>query len=123
MAYKTSHRLVGELAETRRLMRLGQKDLAELLGVSRTTISSWESSSPPRWIELLCSGLKASRVLPHIGLPITGTELIQARKALGYNQMEFAQRLAMSRSTISRWESDTPPRWVSFAIASLAFKD
>lgn len=113
----------GPLHSCRKTLGLSQCELGELLGVSRNTIRSWEVGAGPRFIGLLCRGLKAYRVLPQIGVVYSGACLAEARQRLGLHQEELGVLLGVSRPTLSRWENDTPPRWVSFAIAALAFSD
>ncbi|HDS1721576.1 helix-turn-helix domain-containing protein [Pseudomonas putida] len=113
----------GLLRSCRKAIGLSQQELGDLLGVSRNTIRSWEIGKEPRFLLLLCKGLKAHYVLPHIGVELSGGCLSALRSRLGFHQEQLAEQLGVSRPTLSRWENDTPPRWVSFAVTALAFKD
>lgn len=113
----------GPLKSCRKAMGLSQEELGELLGVSRNTIRSWEVGKEPRFLLSLCKGLKAYAILPHIAIELSGACLAQLRARMGLHQERLAERLGVSRPTLSRWENDTPPRWVSFAITALAFED
>lgn len=113
----------GLLRSCRKTIGLSQHELGELLGVSRNTIRSWEVGKEPRFLALLCKGLRAFAVLPHIAIELSGSCLAQLRTRMGLHQEQLAEQLGVSRPTVSRWENDTPPRWVSFAITALAFTD
>lgn len=113
----------GLLRSCRKAIGLSQNELGDLLGVSRNTIRSWEVGNEPRFLPPLCKGLKAYAILPHIALEMSGACLAQMRARMGLHQEHLAEQLGVSRPTLSRWENDTPPRWVSFAMTALAFKD
>lgn len=113
----------GLLRSCRKAIALSQQELGDLLGVSRNTIRSWEVGKEPRYLALLCQGLKAHYLLPHIVIDLSGSCLSDLRSRLGLHQDQLADQLGVSRPTLSRWENDTPPRWVSFAVTALAFKD
>lgn len=121
MAKKYTPPLTG-LAGARNALGVNQAELAVMLGVSRTTVSNWENSSERQpWLSLVCQGLYASRIIPSISEPMTGADLAAARSLFGLDQEAFGRKLGVSRTTISRWENDTPPLWLSYAIATLAF--
>lgn len=113
----------GALRSCRKAIGLSQQELGDLLGVSRNTIHSWEVSKEPPFIAPLCKGLKAYAVLPHLAVELSGACLAQMRTRMGLYQEHLAEELGVSRPTLSRWENETPPRWVSFAITAIAFKD
>lgn len=104
-------------------MGMSQQELGDLLGVSRNTIRSWEIAKEPKFLVPLCKGLKAYYLLPHIAVELSGGCLSALRSRMGLHQDQLADQLGVSRPTLSRWENDTPPRWVSFAVTALAFKD
>jgi transcriptional regulator with XRE-family HTH domain len=114
---------LGGLRESRKRLGLTQQELGDLLGVSRNTLRSWETVNEPRYLWLVVKGLRAYKVLPMIGAVYSGPCLSEARLRLGMHQDELATRLGISRPTLSRWENDTPPRWISFAISALAFME
>ena len=113
----------GALKTCRKDLGLSQQELGELLGVSRNTIRAWELGKEPRFLTLLCKGLKAYRVLPHTFIEFSGSCLADARGRMGLRQDQLAESLGLSRATLSRYENDTPPRWLILAIAALAFTD
>lgn len=110
------------LKSFRKSTGMSQTELAHILDSSRSTIGNWELRTAPAWVELACRGVRAAQVFPHIILPLCGPSLAAARSQLGLNQEELADELAVTRSSISRWENGSPPRWVAFAILTLAFK-
>ena len=111
----------GLLRSCRKALGMSQQELGDLLAVSRNTVRSWEVGKEPKFLSLLCRGLRAYRVLPHIDVNLTGPCLAEIRTRLGFHQDQLAERIGVSRPTLSRWEQGTPPRWVSFAITALAF--
>lgn len=113
----------GALRTCRKSLGLSQQELGELLGVSRNTIRSWELGKEPGFLPLLCRGLNAYRVLPHIFIEFSGACLASARGRMKLRQDQLAERLGLSRTTLSRYENDTPPRWLIIAVAALAFTD
>lgn len=113
----------GLLRSCRKTIGLSQQELGDLLGVSRNTVRSWEVGKEPQFLPHLCKGLIAYVVLPHIAIELSGGCLSTIRSRMRLHQEQLAEQLGVSRSTLSRWENDTPPRWVSFAITALAFKD
>jgi len=40
---------------------------------------------------------------------VTGIEITRARELVGENYSQFARRLGVDRTTITRWEKDGPP--------------
>jgi transcriptional regulator with XRE-family HTH domain len=113
----------GLLRSTRKALGITQQELGDLLGASRNTIRSWEVGSEPKFLPPLCRGLKAYRALPHIAVELTGPCLAAIRLRMGLYQDQLSELIGVSRPTLSRWENDTPPRWVSFAITAIAFSE
>ncbi|HEJ4408131.1 TPA: transcriptional regulator [Pseudomonas aeruginosa] len=112
-----------ELRAVRKTLGLSQEQLGELLSVSRNTIRSWETGAGPSFCLLMCRGLRAFKVFPHLFVDMTGPCLADARSRLGFHQDELAEKLCISRPTLSRWENGTPPGWVKFALIALVFLD
>lgn len=113
----------GLLKATRKALGLSQQELGEALGVSRNTIRSWEKDRERDFLRHVCRGLRACRIMPHLEPEATGQSVAAVRAGMRLHQDEFSSLLGVTRSTVSRWENDTPPRWVSFALLSLAFTD
>tara|TARA_R110002124_G_scaffold128157_10_gene288625 strand:+ start:3896 stop:4231 length:336 start_codon:yes stop_codon:yes gene_type:complete len=104
---------------------LTQKELAELLSVSRTTIGAWEKIQNEEWLKNLCVGICTSFAIPSLGLvqSLSGSQLIEVRSKHGWDQQALASRLSVSRSTISRWENGVPPNWAAYAVMSITFRE
>ena len=100
-----------------------REQLAEHLEVSRSTLYEWDEMGAPYWVEYALNGLRAALVLPHLAIPMLGPDLMRARTALKLSQADFSHRLGISRRTVSRWENDTPPSWLSYAVIALAILD
>lgn len=111
------------LKRTRQRLNLSQSDLGRDLGVCRNTIRSWEAGTDRVFIFHICRGLQATSVMPHLFHLLTGPCLAEARGRMGLQQDQLAELVGVSRSTISRWEKDTPPLWLSYALLSLIFQD
>ncbi|WP_082534457.1 MULTISPECIES: helix-turn-helix domain-containing protein [Pseudomonas] len=118
---KTQH--FGLLKSTRKTLGLSQHELGVALGVSRNTVRSWEGCREDDFLRHICRGLRECRIMPHLETVATGQSVAAVRAGMRLHQDEFSALLGVSRSTVSRWENDTPPRWVSFALLSLAFTD
>ena len=110
-----------DMHHARKWLGLSQQQLGELLDVSRNTFRSWEAGKGPAFLPLLCRGLRAYKALPHLFIDLTGPCLADMRTRIGMNQEQLASRLSVSRPSVSRWENDTPPKWVVFAVTALAF--
>lgn len=122
MAQRKPHHF-GLLKATRKALGLSQHELGVALGISRNTIRSWENGREKGFLRHVCRGLRACSIMPHLEPETTGQSVAAVRAGLRLHQDELADLLGVTRYTISRWENDTPPRWVSFVLLSLAFMD
>ncbi|MCF5371338.1 helix-turn-helix domain-containing protein [Pseudomonas syringae] len=111
------------LRACRKDLGLTQQELGDLLGVSRNTLRAWELGKEPAFLPHVCCGLRAYKRLPHIFIAYSGGCLVEARKRFGMHQDQLAALLGVSRPTLSRWENDTPPAWITFAVSALAFTE
>ena len=96
---------LGDHIRAARLDRgLFQKDVAQMVGVSTDTVTTWEKnrSNPDLWA--------LPRVLKFLGYDpretdeSMGGQLVRARQALGMSQKELAHFLRVDPSTLSKWE-------------------
>lgn len=105
------------LKALRRRLGLTQAGLARRLAVDDSTVRGWEvGEHPPR----LRSGVALDALFRDVGLansspeegPNSFAERVRtARRARGWDQVELARRLGVSRETVSEWERDrTSPR-------------
>ncbi|NVL50000.1 helix-turn-helix domain-containing protein [Pseudomonas syringae pv. actinidiae] len=87
----------GLLRSCRKTISMSQQELGELLGVSRNTIRSWELGKEPRFLEILCIGLRAHYILPHTAIELSGSCLSALRARMGLQQDQLAAALGVSR--------------------------
>lgn len=100
---------------------LKQTDLAAAFGVSEGTYRQWENGQPQAWLRLACKGYAFCLTAGLADTIWTGHQLEQARKRMSLTQTELAVSLDLSRATIGRYESGSPPRWMAYAAMALAF--
>ena len=97
---------VGDHIRKRRLgLKLLQKDVAEQLGVDKTSVFNWEGnrSSPEiRYMPAIIGFLGYNNPLP-AAHTLSG-QLVRQRKGLGLSQKESAERLGVDPSTLAKWE-------------------
>lgn len=95
---------------------LGQTDLAKLLGVTKSTVSSWESGRFTPSIEKINKLAEIFNIEPKLllsepplidkpeePLPL-GDALRLARKLSGIKQEEVAKKFNLAQSTVAAWE-------------------
>lgn len=115
---------LGELlAIFRKRLQLRQEDLAERVGVSRVTISSWErGEAVPTADNLgrlaaelgvspqdLHEAVAADNSTPHPGVVQLARALKVARVAAGLSQIDVAEKVGRTRQSVSSWErADVP---------------
>jgi DNA-binding transcriptional regulator YiaG len=120
------------LRSMRDRLELTQRDLAELVQVSPTTIASWESGSTKPTLENM-GALSAVREMTEaevnsalgregLSRPLSADEIRAIRLRLGVSQAKFGKLLGVSTNTVSGWEKGrTSPRERSLrAINELA---
>lgn len=100
----------GHARKLRRLKRMTQTQLAEVIGVARVTIHYWEAGTTApnaghmkRLREVLGAG--------HLDLHSDGggPDLRDLRRAAGLTQVQAAERMRVSSSSIRRWEHGKHP--------------
>jgi DNA-binding transcriptional regulator YiaG len=108
----------GDIRELRERLGLTQKDMAELLEVSSSSITNWEAgrATPGRKsrkrIEQLheMSAEEAKQELDSIRRPqveFSPREIRGIRKEMDLSQAEFGEKLGVSPGTVSNWETGT----------------
>jgi transcriptional regulator with XRE-family HTH domain len=81
-----------------------QKDVAEQLGVDKTSVFNWEANTSKPEIRYMPAIL---RFLGYNPLPAAngwGERLVRQRTTLGLSQKEVAKHLSVDPSTLARWE-------------------
>ena len=121
-AARKRRRRLGEnpLKDTRAAIGISQKELAEELGLARTTIISAEQADPKPWILLACVGLGGIRLSGDRVGQLSGPRLTRIRTDMGLSAEELANRLGYAPSTINTWERSSPPLWAHPALVGLA---
>ncbi|KZN20835.1 MULTISPECIES: helix-turn-helix transcriptional regulator [Pseudomonas] len=109
------------LRQYRDALKLKQTDLAAAFGVSEGTYRLWEKGQVEAWLRLACKGYAFCVRAGLDGATWTGDHLVEIRNRMEMTQLDLALALGLSRATIGRYEADTPPRWVTFAVMALAF--
>ena len=96
-----------ELVRIRTLRGMTQRESAAQIGVNQTTLARWERD------ERLPRGERLSKLKRFLGLPVLqedlstlGKQIRAKRLDLGLTQRQFAERLGVTRHTISMWETD-----------------
>ena len=96
---------VGDHIRKRRLgLKLFQKDVAEQLGVEKTSIANWECNRSIPEIRYMPAIID---FLGYDPLPPANTlaeQLVRKRTSLGLSQDESAKRLGVDPSTLAKWE-------------------
>ncbi len=111
-----------DLAALREAFRLSQQQVAEILGVHRTTVIDWEKGNQPNWLHLACLGIPTTLVLRSAVSALTAEDLISARGYLNLEQAELASHLGVHVRTVRTWESKTPPTWLPIALIGLSLQ-
>lgn len=105
-AYPKTLKTLGDHLRKRRLdLKLLQKDIAQKLGVDKTSIHNWESgyATPKLWF--------MPRILKFLGyIPFEmkatslGEKIKTYRRNLGLTQKALAKQLKIDPTTLARWE-------------------
>ena len=110
------------LKNTREELELTQEQLGQILGVSRKTISGWETANDPMpldklvhfcnlyhysldFITNLSNENKKTITLINLNKESIGKKLKDLRKSLKLSQTEFAKKCGISQTTYSHYET------------------
>ena len=100
----------GRIAEKRRKFAMTEEELADLCGITSSTVQKWESGErfpSPTYIPKVLEWFTSST----IPLRINGDSLRSTRVARGMSRPQLAQRLGVHVASVIRWENDvTTPR-------------
>jgi site-specific DNA recombinase len=102
---------VGDHIRLRRLgLKLFQKDVADQLGVDKTSVFNWERNRSSPEIRYMPAIIGFLGFDPRPDGNGWGERLVRQRTALGLTQKESAQRLGVDPGTLARWErGETEP--------------
>jgi transcriptional regulator with XRE-family HTH domain len=96
---------VGDHIRRRRLgMKLLQRDVAEQLGVDKTSVFNWEANTSNPEVRYMPAII---RFLGYNPLPAANTlaeQLVRQRTSLGLSQKESAGRIGVDSGTLAKWE-------------------
>lgn len=111
-----------EESETRPIeivTRVGSHDVASRAHQRPVCLACGEYVIPYEMLEKV--ELQAALVALTEAPEVTGAMLKYARKALGFTQVEFAEKLSTASESISRWEREERPMepWVKLATLAL----
>jgi transcriptional regulator with XRE-family HTH domain len=115
---------VGDHIRKRRLvLKLFQKDVAERLGVEKTSTANWECNRSIPEIRYMPAIID---FLGYDPLPPANTlaeQLVRKRTSLGLSQEESAKRLGVDPSTLAKWEQGKREPAGAFLVRVRRFLD
>jgi transcriptional regulator with XRE-family HTH domain len=96
---------VGDHLRRRRLgLKMLQRDVAEQLGVDKTSVFNWEANASTPEIRYMPAII---RFLGYNPLPAAdggGAQLVRQRTTLGLSQKDAANRIGVDQGTLAKWE-------------------
>ncbi len=96
---------VGDHIRKRRLaLKMLQKDVAEQLGVDKTSVFNWEANTSAPEIRYIPAIIDFLGYNPLPEATTWGERLVRHRTSLGMTQKEAARRLGVDQGTLARWE-------------------
>jgi len=96
---------VGDHLRRRRLAsRLLQKQVADRLGVDKTSVYNWENNRTTPAFEYMPAIIRFLGYDPQPPARDWGDRLAQCRKAAGLSQKEAARQMQVDPGTLARWE-------------------
>jgi transcriptional regulator with XRE-family HTH domain len=113
---------IGDHLRRRRLMlKLFQKQVAEQLGVDKTSVYNWETNRTKPDLEYMPSIIRFLGYNPLPPASAWAERLVQGRTALGLSQKEAARQIEVDPSTLARWERGEREPAGAFATRVLRF--
>jgi transcriptional regulator with XRE-family HTH domain len=101
----TQPQTVGDHIRRRRLaLHLLQRDVAEQVGVDKTSIFNWESNTAEPEVRFMPAVIRFLGYNPLPAATTTGGQLVRRRTTFGLSQREAATELGIDPSTLARWE-------------------
>ena len=87
-------------------MRKDQRRGSHAIGVTEDTISSWERGAHEPALAYMPKVVEFLGYVPFETCKTLGERIRLHRMSLGLSQVDFAQRLGITHSTIRSWEKD-----------------
>jgi transcriptional regulator with XRE-family HTH domain len=92
------------LLRRRLTLKLLQRDVAEKIGVDKTSIYNWENNRSKPGLEYMPAIIHFLGYNPMPPSDRWSDRLINCRTALGISQKHAAERIDVDQSTLARWE-------------------
>ena len=107
-AYPKTLKTLGDHLRKKRLdLKLCQKEVAQKLGINKTTVYNWENNRTSPSMNHIPKIIEFLGYVPYDTPPRTlGDKISTSRRLLGLTQKELARRLGIDPSTLGRWERD-----------------
>ena len=113
---------VGDHLLRRRLvLKLLQRQVAEQVGVDKSSIANWESNRTQPGIEYMPAIIRFLSYNPLSPAHNWPDGLVQCRTILGISQEKAAQRIGVDQCTLARWERGEREPAGAFAARALRF--
>jgi transcriptional regulator with XRE-family HTH domain len=97
----------GDHIRRRRLsLKLLQSQIAEMIGVDKTSIYNWESNRSEPKLEYMPAIIRFLGYDPRPEPDSIGARLIRCRTARGLSQKQAAAEMGVDACTLARWERD-----------------
>jgi transcriptional regulator with XRE-family HTH domain len=104
--YPKSLKTLGDHLRKKRLdLKLLQKEVAERIGTSETSVFHWENNQTEPSLPFIPKIIEFLGYVPNLISPNSlGEKIVVYRKLLGLTQKELAKQLGIDPSTLGRWE-------------------
>ena len=105
-AYPKTLQTIGDHLRKKRLdLKLFQKDVARLLGVTTSTVTNWEKNRGGTAIRFIPKIIEFLGYNPLIETaPTIGKQIMQYRRNQGLSIKKLARELGIDPTTLARWE-------------------
>ena len=101
----TEPQTVGDHIRRRRLaLKMLQRDVAEQIGVDKTSVFNWEANTANPEIRYMPAIIRFLGYNPLPEAKTLGEQLVRQRTSLGLSQKEAASCFRVAPSTLARWE-------------------
>ena len=125
-AYPLELKTLGDHLRKKRLdLGLLQKDVAQIVGTTTTSIMYWETNRISPSIEFIPKIINFLGYIPfdRISKMSLGEQIKTCRKIKGISQKELARQFRFDPGTVAHWENDNRKPAVSYLTKLNAFLD